>query len=458
MPAKRLEILAPHGEFDGRDEGGRGDVAEGVLRCFHHVGHDGDTAARPDIGLGATDGDMGQGGADGFREADGVFGDAGAQAAACAAHEEDGGDGGFTVFRHALGGGLERRGDRCRLGDEVLVEFEIGVLLARGGDHEELEARPGDLGIEGFEDGQRVFDIGAAPAVTGLGDLEIAAGRRTAAVDADACGWDVKEFARLVFEEDAGDVIVDDDDLVGMAEPLAGEHADGGGTAADAHKTLFLAIDDRGAARLDRDGGVVLADLHLDGFTVTELEECVAGHTAFGLGSAGQVFDAAEGQHLGAVFGCHDMADGFTGDAHDVAFLTDVAVGVDFHLHAAVGEDALGHDGDHVDAVDLLADDEGGGLVVGVGGARADGGDEGLSGMDDIAVPVGGVFAEEGHEFLVGGFQNGQRIEAYQFAAVVGVAVAGARAALGDVAEDGTGVAADLVLRRNAFFSHFSGP
>ena len=57
----------------------------------------------------------------------------------------------------------------------------------------------------------------------------------------------------------------------------------------------------------------------------------------------------------------------------------EVAVGVDLHLHAAVAEDALGHDRDHVDALDLRGDDEGRRLVVGIGRAGADAGDEGLA-------------------------------------------------------------------------------
>jgi hypothetical protein len=39
-----------------------------------------------------------------------------------------------------------------------------------------------------------------------------------------------------------------------------------------------------------------------------------------------------------------------------------MAVGVDLHLDAAIGEDALGHDGDHVDAVDLGETMNGAGL------------------------------------------------------------------------------------------------
>jgi hypothetical protein len=70
------------------------------------------------------------------------------------------------------------------------------------------------------------------------------------------------------------------------------------------------------------------------------------------------------------------MADRLAVGAHHGAFGAEMAVGVDLHLDAAIGEDRLGHDGHHVGALDLLADDEGRGLVVGIGGARADAGDE----------------------------------------------------------------------------------
>ena len=49
------------------------------------------------------------------------------------------------------------------------------------------------------------------------------------------------------------------------------------------------------------------------------------------------------------------MADRLALGAHGGALVAEVAVGVDLHLDAAIAEDALGHHGDHVDALDLLA-------------------------------------------------------------------------------------------------------
>ena len=37
------------------------------------------------------------------------------------------------------------------------------------------------------------------------------------------------------------------------------------------------------------------------------------------------------------------------------AFLAEMPVGVDFHLHPAIGEDGLGHHGDEIHPVDLAA-------------------------------------------------------------------------------------------------------
>ena len=81
--------------------------------------------------------------------------------------------------------------------------------------------------------------------------------------------------------------------------------------------------------------------------------------------------------------------------AHRRRLRAEMAVGVDLHLDAAVAEDAFGDDGDQVDALDLLADDEGRRLVVGIGGAGADAGDEAPA-VDELAVPLFGSLGK-GH-------------------------------------------------------------
>jgi hypothetical protein len=139
-----------------------------------------------------------------------------------------------------------------------------------------------------------------------------------------------------------------------------------------------VAVDDRRGAGLDGEGGAAL-DRHLHGLLVAQIEHRLAGDDAFLLGAAGQMPHPAEREHLRAVFRRGHMADLLALAAHGGLLGTQVAVGVDLHLHAAVAEDALGHHGDHVDAFHLGGHDEGRRLVVGIGGAGADTGDEGLA-------------------------------------------------------------------------------
>ena len=131
--------------------------------------------------------------------------------------------------------------------------------------------------------------------------------------------------------------------------------------------------------------------------------------------------------------------------ADSTLFGAEVAVGIDLNLDAAIAVDGLTDHRDHVDPVDLAGDDKGGGLVVGVGRPGADGGDEVGVARHHIAVPVA-VF-EEFHKLLLaipGLLDDHQGIDAHQVAAFVGVAVAGAGTAVGDVAEDRAGVTADF--------------
>ena len=94
-------------------------------------------------------------------------------------------------------------------------------------------------------------------------------------------------------------------------------------------------------------------DGQLDRLAVAQVQQRVAGDTAFLLRAAGEVMHAAERQHLRAVFAGRDMADRLALRRAPSRSGPEIAVGVDLHLDAAIAEDAFGHDGDHVDAVDL---------------------------------------------------------------------------------------------------------
>src|SRR5690349_14021560 len=70
---------------------------------------------------------------------------------------------------------------------------------------------------------------------------------------------------------------------------------------------------------------------------------------------------------------------------------SDEAIGVDLQLEAAIAEDALGHDGHHVDIVVPARDNEWCGLIVGIGGAGANPSDEGLARRQQAAFPFPGA-------------------------------------------------------------------
>src|SRR5262249_34594454 len=162
----------------------------------------------------------------------------------------------------------------------------------------------------------------------------------------------------------------------------------------DAHALLGDAADDRRPAGLDEHGGAAV-DAHLHRAFVAEGQQGLAGDDAFLLAAAGEMAHTAERQHLRAVLGGPDMADLLVLYTYRGLLGADVAVGVDLPLDAAIAEDALGDDGDHVDAVGLGRHDEGRRLVVGIGGTGTDAGDEGVWARHQVAVPG---LAKERHE------------------------------------------------------------
>jgi hypothetical protein len=225
-------------------------------------------------------------------------------------------------------------------------------------------------------------------------------------------------------------VVVDDNHLVRQPVPLPGEHADRGRAAADPHPLLGGAIDDRRGAGGDLQLCAII-DREFDRLAVGEVEQRLARCPAGLLAAAGEVVDAAEGEHLRAVLARRNVPDRLAAGAHEAAFRADEAVGVDLHLHPAIAEDSLGDDRHHVDAVHLRGDDERRGLVVGIGRARADGGDERRA-PDDVPVPR--LAASQ---------------KRHQLSALVRVPVARAGHPVLDVAEHRTGVAANTVVARH---------
>src|SRR5439155_20849 len=155
--------------------------------------------------------------------------------------------------------------------------------------------------------------------------------------------------------------------------------------AADPHALFGHAIDDRRLAGLDHERRAAI-DREFDRLAVAQIHQRVAGDAAFLLRAAGQMVHAAERQHLRAIFAGGDVADRLALRAHGRGFWAEIAIGVDLHLDAAIAEDAVGDDRDHVDAVDLGSDDERRRLVIGIGRAGADRGDENARFVGEIAV------------------------------------------------------------------------
>ncbi len=266
---------------------------------------------------------------------------------------------------------------------------KYAAVLAGGRHHQ--NALPGlrDLRVEARDDGQRIGDVGAAPAGARIGHLEVASRRGLAALDLDARGRHVQAPAGLVLGEHAGDVVVDDHDLVDVAEPLLREDADRRRAAAHAHALLFDAVDDRRRAGLDRRGSrrprsaprpacllpsaIIRSQVTRPSFLLPPVRWCTPPSDSI-----------CEPYSDGG-----DVANRLALAAHRRLLRAEPAVGVDLHLEAAVAEDALGHDRDHVDALVLRGDDEGRRLVVRIGRARADAGDEhgcvGTSGLPSQA-------------------------------------------------------------------------
>ena len=288
---------------------------------------------------------------------------------------------GLAVLGDERDGRQERGGELAARGDEVVVEDVEGVLLAGGRDHEQGQAGAGAAlaGLEGGEDLERVGEAGAAPAGAGLGDAEVAAGGRAVAPDADAGRLPAEHLAGLVLGDDAGDVVVDDDDLVDEAAPLAANMP----MVAEPQPTRM-----RCSVTPSTIGG-------RPAWATSVAPPSTASSTGSRLQSARRAAQVARPSAFEppvrcstppsesiwrAVLGGGDVADRLAAGADDGALGAEVAVGVDLHLGAAVAEDRLGDDGDDVGAVDLAGDDERGGLVVGVGGAGADAGDEAAGG------------------------------------------------------------------------------
>ena len=122
-------------------------------------------------------------------------------------------------------------------------------MIAGGRNHQQAQARPCRFGVDLLDDVARIGDVGAAPARARIGNLEVTPRRRAPPAHPDAGRFHVEDAPRLMFGEDAGDMIIDDDDFIDMRLPLLGEHADRRRTAADPHAGFLNTVDHRRGGR-----------------------------------------------------------------------------------------------------------------------------------------------------------------------------------------------------------------
>ena len=179
-----------------------------------------------------------------------------------------------------------------------------------------------------------------------------------------------------------------------MRCPLLRKHSDRSRSAPDAHQPLLSSVHNWRFASLDSQ---FRASVHsqIDRFPVAQAQQSVASDATFILGPAGQVFDASKREHLRSVFACGHMAHRFAFSPNDIALLADIAIRIDFHLRAAVAENALGHHCNHIHAFDFLAHDERRRLVVRVCCSGADRSHERPTSLHQIAVPVRARLVEQ---------------------------------------------------------------
>src|ERR1700756_3474294 len=167
--------------------------------------------------------------------------------------------------------------------------------------------------------------------------------------------------------------------------------------------------------------------------------------------AAGQVTDSAERQHLRAVLAGGYMPNRFSLRADQIGFRPQVAVGVDLQLDAAVAKDSLGHNRDHVQAIDFRRDDERRGLVVGICRSGTDRGDKTAGAAHDAAVPLAPAFKERNYRLATrhGAIKKYVRVEPYQLSVTIAIAVACTGAPRLYVTQDRAGVASDGIVVRH---------
>ena len=192
-------------------------------------------------------------------------------------------------------------------------------------------------------------------------------------------------------------------------------------------------------------------DLQGNFLAIAEGEHHFTGDPAFLLAASSEMPDSSEGEHLRTVFRGHHVSDFLSLTPNRSLLRADVAVGIDFHLDAAVAENPFGDHRDHIDSLVFTPDDERGRFVIRIGGSASDGRWENrILGHQRSVPPLRGF--QKGHHLLFlfqSPLGDQHRVKALEFPVDVAVTVTGTCLTGADATEDWTGIAIDfLVLNR----------
>src|SRR5690606_13190537 len=250
MSAQTFIVFELHAELDWGDNRRGRHITKGIVRHAHDVDHHRDAPAGPDIGGRSTASHVDQCFLDGICQPDGVLGDTCPQGPSGAAQEQDTGQGWLTVFTDTVNCLLQWFWHGLALRLQSIVKLEVlGMLTGRGRD-QQAQARFRHLGVKALDDGKRIGNIGTAPAITRIGDQEIAPRGGFTALHLDARRRNVQTAPRLVLGKDASDVIIYHHDFVSVPKPLLRKDSDGRRAAANTHAFFFDAIHNGSLAGL----------------------------------------------------------------------------------------------------------------------------------------------------------------------------------------------------------------
>ena len=142
------------------------------------------------------------------------------------------------------------------------------------------------------------------------------------------------------------------------------------------------------------------------------------------------------------------MANSLAVHPHNTAFRADMPIRVNFNFDAAIAENSLGDDSDHINTIILAGHDKGRRFVIRIGGAGTNRRNEMIIRRHDAAIP-GLVAVQKRNKaatLIDTALHHNKRIQPHQLPALIGVTITGTRLANGDVTHHRTGITADFFV------------